>query len=88
MPRTVASCSLLALRRLPLALPPCAPGAQTGDDRHAGDRGREAGARDPAAMCRHLVLHAAHHTPDTGDVTCSVQKTWRKEVLTKIMQRG
>jgi hypothetical protein len=32
------------------------------------------------------TLH--NHKPDTGDVTCSVQKTWRKEALSKIMQRG
>ena len=36
------------------------------------------------ALCS--TLHT--HKPATGDVTCSVQKSWRKEVLTKIMARG
>ena len=37
-----------------------------------------------------VSLCAVFHTqkPATGDVTCSVQKSWRKEVLTKIMSRG
>jgi hypothetical protein len=26
--------------------------------------------------------------PDSGDLTCSVQKTWRKEALAKLMSRG
>jgi hypothetical protein len=26
--------------------------------------------------------------PDSGDLTCSVQKTWRKEALVKLMSRG
>jgi hypothetical protein len=29
-----------------------------------------------------------NHKPDTGNVSCAVQKTWRKEILVKILQRG
>ena len=45
-----------------------------------GDRGREEGARGEAGVLRRPVLHLAQQKPDTGDVTCSVQKTWRKEI--------
>jgi hypothetical protein len=37
-----------------------------------------------AALCS--TLHAQR--PPSGELTCSVQKTWRKEVLTKILSRA
>ena len=36
------------------------------------------------ALCS--TLH--NHQPASGDVTCSVRKTWRKEHLTKILAKG
>ena len=47
---------------------------------------KERQARHQCALALCATLH--NHKPDTGDVTCSVQKTWRKEVLIKILQRG
>jgi hypothetical protein len=56
------------------------PAAETEEEK----KERETRRQCAVALC--ATLH--NHKPDTGDVTCSVQKTWRKEALSKIMQRG
>ena len=47
---------------------------------------KEREARRVCAVALCSTLH--NRKPDTGDVACAIQKTWRKEVLAKIMQRG
>jgi hypothetical protein len=45
--------------------------------------------RETRRACARALCSTLHnHKPATGSVTCNVQKTWRKEVLTKIMERG
>ena len=45
--------------------------------------------RETRRACARALCSTLHnHKPATGAVTCNVQKTWRKEVLTKIMERG
>jgi hypothetical protein len=50
------------------------------------EEAKEGHARHQCALALCATLH--NHKPDAGDVTCSVQKTWRKEVLIKILERG
>jgi hypothetical protein len=50
------------------------------------DEAKERQARHRCALALCATLY--NHKPDAGDVTCSVQKTWRKEVLIKILHRG
>jgi hypothetical protein len=47
---------------------------------------QERAGRRKCAVALCATLHK--HQPAAGEVTCSVQKTWRKEVLVKIMSRG
>jgi hypothetical protein len=89
MPKAVASCVLLALSVL-VALPPLSraqdPKAVTTGAPETEEEKQEHASRRQCAVALCSTLH--NHKPDTGDVTCNVQKTWRKEVLTKIMERG
>jgi hypothetical protein len=50
------------------------------------DEKKERETRKACAIALCSTLH--NQKPPTGTVTCNVQKTWRKEVLTKIMERG
>jgi hypothetical protein len=50
------------------------------------DEKKEREIRRVCAVALCSTLH--NRRPDTGLVTCSVQKTWRKEYLTKILARG
>jgi hypothetical protein len=55
----------------------------------AGETEEEKKEREIRRMCAVAVCSTLHnHKPDTGNVTCSVQKTWRKETMDKIMARG
>jgi hypothetical protein len=47
---------------------------------------RERESRKVCAVALCSTLH--NRKPATGNVTCSVQKTWRKEVLVKVLSRG
>ena len=74
-------------RRCPAAA--AGPGDQGCGGERTRDRGGEEGARDPQGLRTSRSAPPCTITsPTTGDVTCNVQKTWRKEVLTKIMERG
>jgi hypothetical protein len=45
--------------------------------------------RETRRVCAVAVCSTLHNRkPDTGNVTCSIEKTWRKEKLDKIMARG
>ncbi|MBO0741115.1 MAG: hypothetical protein J2P51_06790 [Hyphomicrobiaceae bacterium] len=50
------------------------------------EEAKERRSRHQCALALCATLH--NHTPDAGEVSCSLQKTWRKEVLTKILERG
>jgi hypothetical protein len=89
MRRAVALRSLLALAvlaALPSALAAEEPKTATTGTPDTEEEKKERETRRQCAVALCSTLH--NHKPDTGDVTCSVQKTWRKDILTKIMQRG
>jgi hypothetical protein len=89
MPRIVAFCSLLALTVLaaPSVLPAAEePKAPTVTVPETEEEKAERATRRQCAVALCSTLH--NHKPDAGDVTCSVQKTWRKDILVKIMERG
>ena len=45
--------------------------------------------RESRRVCAVAVCSTLHNQkPATGNVACSVQKTWRKEILVKILSRG
>ena len=89
MPKTVALCSLFALAVL-VAVPPLSaaqePKPATVSAPETEEERKEHETRRQCAVTLCSTLH--NHKPDTGNVSCAVQKTWRKELLVKIMQRG
>lgn len=55
----------------------------------ASETEEEKKEREIRRTCARAICSTLHnHKPAAGAVTCNVQKTWRKEVLTKIMERG
>ena len=89
MPRIGAFCSLLALTVLAaVSVPSLAqepkPATTSAPETEEEKKERESRRHCVVALCS--TLHT--HKPDTGDVSCNVQKTWRKEVVTKILARG
>ena len=58
-----------------------APAAPTPAETEEEKRERETRTACAAAVCS--TLH--NHTPDSGQVSCAITKTWRKEVLDKFM---
>ena len=94
MPNATAAWGLvLALGVTALgALPAVAP-AQDAKDAKAGaaaseteEEKKDRAARRACAMAVCAVLH--NRTPAAEPVACNLQKTWRKEVMTKILARG
>ena len=89
MPRTGAFRSLLALTMLAavsslsLAQVP-KPATTSAPETEEEKKERETRRHCAVALCS--TLH--NHKPDSGDVTCNVQKTWRKDILTKMLERG
>jgi len=65
-----------------LAQAPAAPTAPA--ETEAEKRERETRTACAVAVCS--TLH--NHKPDTGQVSCAVTKTWRKEVLDKILSQA
>lgn len=87
MPRAAASCLVLALlAALPTLAPAQAPKPATTSMPETEQEKQEHASRRQCALALCSTLH--NHKPDTGDVSCSVQKTWRKEVLVKILSKG
>ena len=72
------------------ALPDAAPAQETKAAAvSASESEEEKKERETRRACARALCSTLHnHKPATGTVTCNVQKTWRKEVLTKIMERG
>ena len=92
MPKASAQCGLAALIALvAMAAMPPSPIAQDTKTAAAGapeseDDKKERETRRVCAVALCSTLY--NRKPATGEVTCNVQKTWRKEILTKIMSRG
>ena len=80
-PHLLSSVALPALRR-------SRAGRQGGRRARPRPRRRRRSARSGRVCAVALCSTLHNRKPDTGDVTCSVQKTWRKEVLIKILPRG
>ena len=79
---------LAALASCPAARFPAAQETE-GCGRKAPETEEEKKERETRKACAVALCSTLHnHKPHTGDVTCNVQKTWRKEVLVKIMERG
>ena len=89
MPRIAAFCSLLALTILVTVSSLSRAQEPKSVDASAPETEEERMERKTRRHCAVALCSTLHnHKPDTGDVTCSVQKTWRKEILVKILQRG
>ena len=71
---------LLCRSSLAQAPAPAIPAAETEEER----RERETRTACAVAICS--TLH--NHKPDSGEVSCAVTKTWRKEVLDKILSQA
>ena len=59
--------------------------APTAEDMDAAEK-RERDLRSACAVAICATLH--NHKPDSGQVTCALTKTWRKEVLEKVMSQA
>jgi len=92
MAQALVRCGLLVLAGLAgsAALPAL---AQSVDPKVAAARASETEEekkeREGRKVCAIALCSTLHkRKPDIGEVSCNVQKTWRKEVLTKILERG
>jgi hypothetical protein len=89
MSKSVASCLVLALAimaALPLLSRAQEPNPTTTSAPETEEEKLERASRRQCALALCSTLH--NHKPDTGDVACNVQKTWRKEILVKILSKG
>ena len=82
--------ALLVLGVLPASVLPMRalaqdkPAATTVPETEEEKKEREVRRACAVALCS--TLH--NRKPDTGDVSCSVRKTWRKEHITKVLAKG
>jgi hypothetical protein len=92
MPRVVAAwgmvvgLGLAALAALPAQLPAQETGAGKVTPPETEEEKKEREGRRLCAVSLCATLH--NKRPAEGQATCSIQKTWRKEVVTKILARG
>ncbi len=91
MGKALARCLLLAAIVLPmLAWLPARPAAEAPKAAapvpETEEEKKERATRRVCAVALCATLH--NHKPATGDVTCSVQKTWHKELMTNILAKG
>jgi len=92
MPDARLHCGLATLAALAvLVLLPASPPAQETKAAavkapESEDEKKERETRKACAIALCSTLH--NQKPPTGTVTCNVQKTWRKEVLVKILSKG
>jgi hypothetical protein len=84
--RAVVALSLVALAALPAVAPAQeANTAPTAVPETEEEKKEREGRRQCAAtLCSTLY----NRRPAEGQVTCSIQKTWRKEVISKVLARG
>jgi hypothetical protein len=95
MPRAVAVWWVVCgLGLAALVAFPARPPAQEAKDAKAGaapppETEEEKKEREVRRQCAVSLCGTLHNRkPAEGQVTCSLQKTWRKEVITKILARG
>jgi hypothetical protein len=89
MPKAVAPCvwfALAVMAALPSSSLAQEPKPTTTSAPETEEEKLEHASRRQCAVALCSTLH--NHKPDTGDVTCNVQKTWRKEILVKILSKG
>ena len=92
MPKARAYCGLAAL--IAVAALPALPALLAAQDTKtaaasAPESEDEKKERETRRVCAVALCSTLHNRkPATGEVTCNVQKTWRKEILTKILSRG
>lgn len=80
---------LLSLGLLSLLAAPAPAQQPKGEPAAAPETEEEKREREGRRKCAAQVCSTLHlHKPADGQVTCNIQKTWRKEALTKILQRG
>jgi len=90
MSRVSLRLALLVLGVLPASVLPMRalaqdkPAATTVPETEEEKKEREVRRACAVAWCS--TLH--NRKPDTGDVSCSVRKTWRKEHITKVLAKG
>ena len=86
--RVVQSLSALTLLSALAGLPTSAAAQETKPAaiEETDEEKKERATRRVCAVSLCSTLH--NKKPATGDVSCAVQKTWRKEILTKIMSKG
>jgi len=90
MSRVSLRLALLVLGVLPASVLPMRalaqdkPAATTVPETEEEKKEREVRRACAVALCS--TLH--NRKPDTGDVSCSVRKTWRKEHITKVLAKG
>jgi hypothetical protein len=89
MRKAVVGCAFLALTALATFSAPGIAQDAKGAVASAPETEEEKKEREIRKVCAVAVCSTLHKkTPANGQVTCSVQKTWRKEVLVKILSRG
>ena len=55
----------------------------------AGETAEEKRERELRTACAIAICSTLHnHKPDSGQVTCAITKTWRKELISKIMSQA
>jgi len=87
MPRIVVRRLLPALALL-AAMTATAP-AEEKPAQAVAETEEEQKEREARRLCYAALCSTFHdHEPGAGEVTCSLQKTWRKEALVKLMSRG
>ena len=91
MPRKVVSPAGAVLFALAVLLSPSLSAQETKPDQTPEVRPETEAEKQERAgrrKCAALICGTLHNkTPSTGEVSCNVQKTWRKEALTKILSR-
>jgi hypothetical protein len=90
MPRLSLRIALLGLGVLPaFALLPARVVAQDKPATTVQETETEKKERESRRACAVALCSTLHnHKPDTGDITCSVRKTWYKEHLSKVLSKG
>jgi len=82
----LAGLGFIALAALPAASPAQEPKDAPASAPETEEEKREREGRKRCAIAVCSTLH--NKKPADGQVTCNIQKTWRKETLTKILSRG
>jgi hypothetical protein len=89
MSRLAAVWGLLIIVAVSWLMPSAAAQDPKADPAAAPETEEEKREREGRRKCAALLCSTLHNRkPAEGQVSCNIQKTWRKEALTKILQRG